>query len=165
MGPVGHQRIAQRFRVATTPIEWVVPKRRGLDARSKSVLAEAAIIELSVMGAAIVAPLKWRAVTGTKVQVRWEDKTGLVLVRREVPFPGSSKVAMYGVEFADNPSELGRALFERLVVETAAANDAHAAAAAAAAEAVVGGYDAPPTPKGPALWSAPMRWGTEKDRL
>ena len=62
MGPVGHQRIAQRFRVATTPIEWVVPKRRGLDARSKSVLAEAAIIELSVMGAAIVAPLKWRAV-------------------------------------------------------------------------------------------------------
>jgi hypothetical protein len=170
MGPMGHQRIAQRFQVATTPIEWLVPKRRGLDARSKPVVAEAAVIELSVMGAAIVCPLKWRAVTGTRVEVRWEGLTGLVLVRREVPFPGSTKVAMYGVEFADNPSELGRAMFERLVAVPGAAADARVAAIAA--EAVIGGYQEAPTadpeaeraPHRPALWAAPAVWSPEAHR-
>ncbi|MCU1371575.1 MAG: hypothetical protein JWO77_2769 [Ilumatobacteraceae bacterium] len=170
MGPIGHQRIAQRFSVATTPIEWVVPKRRGLDARSKAFRTEAAIIEVSVMGIAIVCPVAWRAVTGTKVKVHWEDQTGLVYIRREVPFRGSTKLALYGAEFADNPSELGRALFERLVAEPAAADTRHAAAAAA--EAVVGGYQAPPTadpdavrtPHRPALWAAPVTWAPEAER-
>jgi hypothetical protein len=169
MGPIGHQRIAQRFSVATTPIEWVVPKRRGLDARSKAVVAEAAIIELSVMGAAIVAPVQWRAVTGSKVQVRWQGHVGLVYIRREVPFRGSAKFALYGAEFADNPSELGRALFEELVAQPAAADARHAAAATA--EAVVGGYqagpaldpDAPRVPHRPAVWAAPVAWTPEAD--
>jgi hypothetical protein len=167
MGPIGHQRIAQRFRVATTPIEWLVPKRRGLDARSKVVVAEAAVIEMSVMGAAIVCPLKWRAVTGSRVEVRWEGMSGLVLVRREVPFPGSTKVAMYGVEFADNPSELGKAMFDALVVEPAGVADARVAAVAA--EAVIAGYQEAPsadpgahrTPHRPAVWAAPVVWGPE----
>lgn len=160
MAPIGHQRIAQRFRVATTPIRWTVPKRKGLDARSKPVSAEAAIIELSVVGAAIVCPLKWCAVTGSKVQIEWEGIAGFVLIRREVPFPGSTKLAMYGVEFADNPSLVGKALFDHLVAEPAAA--AGARVAAAAAEAVIGGYEAAPAhdPGQPAMWSAPMTWST-----
>ena len=169
MGPVGHQRIAQRFRVATTPIQWVVPKRRGLDARSKSVLAEAAIIELSVMGAAIVCPVKWRAVTGSRVQIEWQGITGYVHIRREVPFPGSNKLALYGVEFADNPSVVGKALFDHLVAGPAAASGARVAAAAA--EAVVGGYEQAPAPDPdveraphrPAVWAAPMPWGQGSD--
>jgi len=169
MGPIRHQRIAQRFRVATTPIRWTVPKRKGLDARSKLVTVEAAVIELSVMGAAIVCPLKWRAVTGSRVQIEWEGITGVVHIRREVPFPGSSKLAMYGVEFADNPSMVGKALFDHLVAGPAAASGARVAAAAA--EAVVGGYEQAPeadpeverAPHRPALWAAPMAWGPESD--
>ncbi len=117
MAPIGHQRIAQRFSVVTTPIWWKVPKRRGLTARSKPVLAEAAIIEVSIMGAAIVAPLRWRAVVGSRVEVQWEDQTGFVLIRREVPYPNSTTLALYGVEYADNGSPLAKALFERLVIE------------------------------------------------
>ena len=64
MGPIGHQRIAQRFPVATTPIEWKVPKRRNVTPRSRTMWAEAAVIELSVMGAAIVAPVRWRPIRG-----------------------------------------------------------------------------------------------------
>lgn len=164
MAPLSHQRIAQRFRVATTPIRWMVPKRKGLDARSKLVTAEAAVIELSVVGAAIVCPLKWRAVTGTRVQIEWEGITGFVVVRREVPFPGSSKLAMYGVEFSDNPSLVGKALFDHLVAEPAAA--AGARVAEAAAEAVIGGYEAGPShdPGQPSMQTAPMTWLPEGGR-
>jgi hypothetical protein len=158
MAPIGHQRIAQRFRVTTTPIHWLVPKRKGLDARSKLYSTEAAVIELSVMGAAIVCPLKWRAVTGARVQIEWEGITGFVHIRREVPFPGSSKVAMYGVEFADNPSVVGKALFDHLVAEPAA--KVGAKVAAAAAEAVIGGYEEAPAhdPGQPVMWTAPGTW-------
>ena len=162
MGPVGHQRIAQRFPVATTEVAWLVPKRRGLDARSKPVWTEAAVIEISVMGLAIVCPDKWRAVIGTRVDLRWEGMTGHILVRREAPFPRSTNLVMYGAEFADNPSELGRALFERLVTEPAEAENARLAAATA--EAVIGGYQDPPRPNGPALWAAPAQWVPERDR-
>lgn len=158
MGPIGHQRIAQRFRVPTTPIHWHVAKRKGLDARSKLLVVEAAVIEISVMGAAIVCPLKWRAVTGSRVEIEWEGIRGHVHIRREVPFPGSTKLAMYGVEFADNPSLVGKALFDHLVAEPAAA--AGARVAAAAAEAVIGGYEPAPQhdPSQPVMWSAPMSW-------
>lgn len=164
MGPIGHQRIAQRFRVTTTPITWTVPKRKGLDARSKAVTAEAAVIELSVMGAAIVCPVKWRAVTGSRVEIEWAGIRGHVYIRREVPFPGSKNLAMYGVEFADNPSVVGKALFDHLVAEPAAA--AGARVAAAAAEAVIGGYEEAPShdPDQPAMWPAPMSWSAEGGR-
>ena len=160
MGPLGHQRIAQRFPVVTTPIRWKVPKRRGLNARSKPVPAEGAIVEVSVMGAAIVSPLKWRAVVGSKVEVEWADQHGFVIVRREVPYPGSTTLAMYGVEYADSNSALAHALFEQLVVQPAMAATAREAAAereAMAAGEIVPGSD------GPAVWSAPNAWSPRSD--
>lgn len=157
MGPIGHQRIAQRFRVATTPIRWMVPKRRGLNARSKPVLAEAAIIELSVMGAAIVSPLKWRALVGSKVEVEWQGRTGLVVVRREVPFPGSTTLAMYGVEYAENASPLGKALFETLVIEAGKAARAEVAAEQSAAAV----REPSRSGAGPAVWAAPNAWAPD----
>jgi len=159
VGPIRHQRIAQRFPVATTPVEWKVPKRRGANPRSKSVWAEAAIIELSVMGAAVVAPLKWRALTGTKVEVRWQGLSGLVVIRREVPFPNSTTMAMYGVEYADNASAFAHELFERLVVQPAMS----ATAADAAATAAVAQQHVDAQPRGPALWSAPAAWAPETE--
>ncbi len=159
MGPIRHQRIAQRFPVATTPVEWKVPKRRGANPRSKSVWAEAAIIELSVAGAAVVAPLKWRAITGSKVEVRWGDLSGLVVVRREVAFPRSTTMAMYGVEYADNASPFALNLFERLVVQPAM----DATAREAAASAAVAAQPEPTEPRGPSVWAAPVAWAPEAE--
>lgn len=154
MGPIGHQRIAQRFPVATTPIEWKVPKRRNVTPRSRTAWAEAAIIELSVMGAAIVAPVKWRPIRGSKVEVRWEGRTGIVVVRREAPFPGSTTMALYGVEYADNHAALALDLFERLVVQ--------AAMAATARDAEMGRVPAPiPDLPAPGIWEPPVTWTTE----
>jgi hypothetical protein len=152
MGPLGHQRIAQRFPVATTPIEWKVPKRRGATPRSKTVWAEAAVIELSVMGAAVVAPIRWRALKGSKVEARWEGHEGVLIIRREVPFPGSESMALYGCEYADNASPLATELFERLVVQAAMAATAREAALRGAAAAE------PADVPGPGVWRAPAAW-------
>jgi len=71
---------------------------------------------------------------------------------------------IYGVEFADNPSLVGKALFDHLVAGPAAA--AGARVAAVAAEAVIGGYDAAPAhdPGQPAMWPAPVDRSSGLDR-
>ena len=154
MGPIGHQRIAQRFPVATTPIRWKVPKRRGLTARSKPVPAEGAIIELSIMGAAIVAPMTWRPIVGSRVQIEWNGLVGMVIIRREMSFRGSTTMAMYGVEHADNSSPLAKELFERLVVD--AASEAVARdATALIAQRDASRAEASSMPSSPAVWTAP----------
>ncbi len=152
MGTIGHQRVAQRVPVRTTPVEWRVFKRRGANPRSRAVWAEAAIIELSVMGAEIVAPLKWRAITGTKVEVRWEDQSGLVVIRREVPFPNSTTMAMYGVEYVNRHEAFALTLFERLVVQPTMA----ATAAEAAASVAVPQPPEPAGPRAPSISSEPV---------
>ncbi|WP_421118684.1 hypothetical protein ACE2AJ_15130 [Aquihabitans daechungensis] len=112
------------------------------------------------MGAAVVAPLKWRAITGSKVEVRWQELSGLVVVRREVAFPNSTTMAMYGVEYADNHSSFANELFERLVVQPAMA-----ATAADAASSASGGHPPDAEPRGPSLWTAPApaAWAPEAD--
>lgn len=157
MGPIGHQRIAQRFTVATTPVRWKIPRRRGLNARSKAVQAEAAVVELSVMGAAIVCPLKWRAVVGSKVEVEWEGHRSTVVVRREAPYPGSTTVALYGVEWTDSNATLAKALFERLVMEPAKAPQ-HAPASSLPD---MPGLVPDQRQAGPVRWTTPNSWSPD----
>jgi hypothetical protein len=175
MGPIGHQRIAQRYTVATTPIRWKIPKRKGLHARSRAVPAEAAIVELSIMGAAVVCPLKWRAVVGSKVEIEWEGQKGLAVVRREAVYPRSTTVALYGIEWAESSTALAGALFDRLVMEPSAkatasgASDApppQAWAPAPDPEAMTTPPSATPSgsgssPSGPAQWAAPNTWSPD----
>ena len=116
MRPIGKQRLAQRHEVPTTPILWKV-KRRGRATLSRLVLAEAAVVEVSVMGAAIVAPDRWEAPVGSRVEVYWEGMSALVVVRRSAPYAGSSSLILYGVEYCDARSALGPALYERLVLD------------------------------------------------
>lgn len=113
---LGRSRIAQRYPVPTTAITWEVPKRRRGGVSAKRYQAEAAIVEVSLMGAAIVAPERWAAVLGTRVAVRWGEVSGSVVIRRSEPMPGSTDLVRYGVEYLDNPSTLGLALYDRLVV-------------------------------------------------
>ena len=109
-------RIAQRYPTVTTPIHWEVAKMGRRGPKPKLQWAEAAIIELSSFGAAVVAPAEWCAPVGAKVQVRWGGLVGSVHVRREAHYSRSSGLKLYGIEFADNPSELGKALYEHLVL-------------------------------------------------
>jgi hypothetical protein len=118
MNPARRARLAPRFQVRTTPIRWWVPKAKRR--ASKPVLAEAAVIEVSVVGAAIVCPNDWAPVVGTRVEASWGDVRGTVIIRRAVPYPGSAALTLYGVEYGEQRSALGMALYERLVVDAGA---------------------------------------------
>ncbi|WP_426571526.1 hypothetical protein [Aquihabitans sp. McL0605] len=113
--------------MVTTPITWKVRKR----GRTRLSVAEAAVVQLSVVGAAIVAPDRWEAPVGTRVEVFWEGYAAWVVVRREAPYQDTENFRIYGVEYCDARSELGPAIYDRLVVEAQAA------------------------PIGPALWLPP----------
>ena len=82
---------------------------------------QAALIEVSVMGAAIIAPEKWELTPGNRTEVTWEDFTGLVVVRRCAPYARKEGLYIYGVEYCDGRSLLGPALYDNLVVIPGAA--------------------------------------------
>jgi hypothetical protein len=142
MSHIRRQRLAPRYAVRTTPIRWWVPKAKGR--ASKPVLAEAAVVELSVVGAAIVSPNTWAAVVGTRVEASWGEYRGTLLIRRAVPYPGSSSLTLYGVEFGEQRSALGLALYEHLVV------------AAGLAELADGATNTPPAATLPPLVFDPL---------
>ena len=90
-------RIAPRYPTATTPISWEVPKQGRRGPKPKLQWAEAAIIELSAFGAAVVAPQEWAVPVGGRVQVRWGGLVGTVIVRRAAHYSRSSGLMLYGV--------------------------------------------------------------------
>jgi len=153
MGAIPHQRIAQRHAVPTTPIQWKVVRRRKRGNPTKLVLAEAAIVEVSVMGAAIVAPAKWEAFVGTRVEVFWENLSGVVTVRRVSAFGGSSELYLYGVEYAGNNTPLGMALYDRLVLNPVPPPVADMTPAPTPAPS--------PPVADPVRWVAPNTWSPE----
>jgi hypothetical protein len=109
------ERIATRYPSATTPIGWMIPKRRRWgNASWDPVAAEGAIVEVSLTGAAIVAPNRYFAPIGYRSRVVWGDHSGEVVIRRSAPYQGSSSLTLYGVEYVEQPSALGRALFDEL---------------------------------------------------
>ena len=116
---MGRERIAQRNQVPTTEILWKVPRRGRGSARRKLHLVEAAVIEVSIMGAAIVCPEKWEAPVGGRTQVFWAEVSGWVAIRRAVPYPHADGLMLYGVEYVENPSQLGLAFYDRLVAPQA----------------------------------------------
>ena len=115
MGSDPNRRLAMRHSVPTTEIIWKVPRRsRGMLGKPK--LVEAAVIDLSTVGAGIVCPNKWEARRGMKVEIFWRDLSGIVVVRRVDPLPGSKKLTRYGVEFAtSSATTIGAALYAALV--------------------------------------------------
>jgi hypothetical protein len=109
-----NRRLAQRRSVPTTRIWWRVPKRRrGGGASAKAVLTEAAVIEVSSVGAGIVCPTTHLAPVGSLVEVIYGEWRGFVVVRRIDPLPGSTTLLRYGVEYVTTSANtLGTALFE-----------------------------------------------------
>ena len=124
--------------------------------RSRRVKAEAAIIEISLMGVAIVAPDRWGVVVGNKLEVFWEDQVGWVWIRRMHSFPGSTKLMQYGAEYADPNSQLAAALYERYV-------NAPLVAKAQAAQRVRDATKDQPVDRlgTPSMWVAPIAWSDE----
>ena len=118
MGQVGQRRIAERYRVVTTPVRWKVARRRRNPTRAKFSVVDAAVVEVSVLGAAIVCPAKWEAFVGTRVEVYWQGLTGTAFVHRAAPYPGSKDLVLYGIEWVDNPAVMGQALLDMFVPVT-----------------------------------------------
>ncbi len=147
MRPTGKQRLAQRHDVDLTPIEWKVAR----SGRRRLTLQQAAIVELSIVGAGIVAPDRFETPVGARIEIFWEDMSAWVLVRHLTPLVSTSNenLRIHGVEYLDARNQLGPALYERLVVEPAGRKAAREAAARAEARAL----------PDPVVWGAPVQWG------
>lgn len=148
MGSNENQRIAQRHEVATTPIRWKVPVYRRGSSQPKLTDVDGAIVEVSIMGAGIVTPVHYDHLIGTRIELTFQELVGFVMVRRAMPYPGSDRFWLYGVEYAAMQSTLGMAIYERLVV---------AGQGLAAVDAFDPTYGAP-TDTRPGMWSPPISW-------
>lgn len=117
-GSANRKRIARRYEVHSIPVKWKIPKRRssGL-VRAKPVKTTGAVVELSIIGAGIVCPTTYEAMVGQRLWVQWNDVTGWVIVRRVLPYERAPGLVFYGVEYAESPSALGKALFDHGVGE------------------------------------------------
>jgi hypothetical protein len=109
-----NRRLAQRRSVPTTRIWWRVPKRRrGGGVAGKPVLTEAAVIEVSSVGAGIVCPDRFAPPVGSLAEVIYGDQRGFVMIRRIDPMPGADHLIRYGVEYVTTSANtLGTALYE-----------------------------------------------------
>ncbi|MEZ5139708.1 MAG: hypothetical protein R2702_15050 [Acidimicrobiales bacterium] len=108
-----NRRLAQRHEVQTTPIRWRVAKRRRNGAAGRVVTTDAAVVEVSSVGAGIVCPREFIAPVGTLAEISYRGMTGFVLVRRAEPIPGADHLVRYGVEYVTTSANtIGVALHE-----------------------------------------------------
>lgn len=108
-----NRRLARRHAVRTTPIRWRVAKRRRDGSAGRVVTTDAAVIEVSSVGAGIVCPREYVAPLGTLVELFYEDQSGFALVRRAEPMPGASHLVRYGIEYVSTAANtIGVALHQ-----------------------------------------------------
>jgi len=108
-----NRRLANRHEVRTTPIRWRVAKRRRNGSAGRVVVTDAAVVEVSSVGAGIVCPNDFIAPLGTLAELFYRDLSGFVLVRRAEPVPGAEHLIRYGVEYVSTSANtIGVALFE-----------------------------------------------------
>lgn len=109
-------RLSERHPVPTTPILWKVPKRRVTGGMNRPAFTDAAVIDISTVGAAIVCPKPWIAQVKDIVDIQWNGMEGQVKVRRVTNIAGSDTLMLYGVEFTSaTAAVLGAAMFEALM--------------------------------------------------
>ena len=108
-----NRRLARRHEVRTTPIRWRVAKRRRNGAAGRVVTTDAAVVEVSSVGAGIVCPDEFIAPVGTLVEIFYGGMSGFVLVRRAEQVPGAEHLVRYGVEYVSTSANtVGVALHE-----------------------------------------------------
>lgn len=111
-----NRRLASRHEVRTTPIRWRVAKRRRNGTAGRVMVTDAAVVEVSSVGAGIVCPKDFIAPLGTLVEVFYRDLVGFVLIRRAEPVPGAEHLIRYGVEYVSTSANtIGVALYELAV--------------------------------------------------
>lgn len=108
------RRIGTRTRMTPLQIDWRLPdpdrkKRRRADPATES----AWIVDVSVTGAAIEAPLSEDLFKGHRVRIGVDGSVGIVVIRRVTPTDNEWTVR-YGVEFVDLDPEL-EAVFRGLL--------------------------------------------------
>lgn len=109
--PLVFPRLAERY--ATPPLSaiWYAPSRRG-SIGSKTVAADIRIVEISISGLMLEAPLNKKLRIGSRVRLRFNGTESLVEVRNLRPHdnPERNKEQIVGVSFFRSSAE-----FESLV--------------------------------------------------
>lgn len=107
------KRIGQRHRIEPIPIGWrVEPKGSRWGRRKPPQRGE--MLEVSLSGAAVRAPLEADLHPGALVRVEVDGTEGQVIIRRITPGEGTP-LATYGVEFAHPNGRLAQLLTQRLI--------------------------------------------------
>jgi hypothetical protein len=105
------RRIGQRWPSTGLAVGWDVHKRSGLRGR-RYVARDGIVLDVSVSGAAIIAPVDVEMTQGRVVAVAHGPHIGNVMIRRVMATDRHEQV-IYGVEFIDAPISLVSTLVER----------------------------------------------------
>ncbi|CAN5300510.1 hypothetical protein BH20ACT3_BH20ACT3_01810 [soil metagenome] len=122
-----NRRVGRRHPIRAVPITWRadLPPPTGFRKRRRTGPLSAHMVDLSVSGAAIVAPPASDLGVGSKVLIDFEGHPGRVLIRRVAPGPVASAGSLYGVEFAEPNGELTSALYDLFIRHTSGVPDWH----------------------------------------
>lgn len=121
-----NRRVGQRHPIESVPVTWRadLPRRSGL-LRRRTGAQPAHMVDLSVSGAAVVAPAAGDLRVGSVVVVDYEGHAGRVVIRRIAAGPIASAGSLYGVEFSEPNGELTSALYDLFIRHTSGVPDWH----------------------------------------
>ena len=109
--PRPNRRLGERRTVQPSELYWNLPKPSWKQ-RFKKQEAEVGLLQdVSVTGAAVVAPANEHIGRGSRVPVAFGWVEGAVRVMRIEPHPDGQRV-IYGVEFESSDSELAKAIHQ-----------------------------------------------------
>lgn len=109
--PRPNRRLGERRNIQPSQIHWNLPKQ-GWKQRFKKQEAQVGILQdVSVTGAAVVAPLDGQVGRGSRVPVAFGWVEGAVRVIRVDPHPDGIN-ATFGVEWESSDSEFTRAVLQ-----------------------------------------------------
>ena len=113
------RRIGDRRPVSEVAVAWPRPRRGRFGLAKGHAMADdaAVVVDLSMTGALVRAPVDRLLVEGSVVGVRLDGMAARVVVRRVTPEGGG--MACYGVEFVDPTKALRAHLHSRVVPEHA----------------------------------------------
>ena len=102
-------RLSVRYRVAGIGIEWIAPQGgRVLPNRKRTV--DAKLLDLSVAGALVRAPMSSAIKTGSQIGIRLSGESGTVQVRNIRT--GDDELVLYGVVFHRISPALEAAIYD-----------------------------------------------------
>ncbi len=93
---MGDRRLGERYPAASIPVLWYVDRRRRLLGRNDPITGH--VIDISAVGAGILAPDAPELVRTCMVNIDWDGARALVEIRHVDPGP-VPRTSLYGVQF------------------------------------------------------------------